>query len=172
MKKGLKKWQIIVIAIIAIGVIGAVAGGGSSDDDKKKEDKKEEKEKKKTEYSIGETVEADGFKITLNSVRNAENEYVQPDEGNVYFVIDMTIENLKDEETTISSIGMFKLKDAEGREQDQSIVVEVNGSLGGKVQPNEKLSGEIAYQVPAEGELYLYMQTALFDGETIKYKVR
>ena len=55
--KKLKKWQIVLIVILALGVIGVLAGGGDEEkkngepaaektDNKKKEDKKKEPKEK------------------------------------------------------------------------------------------------------------------------------
>lgn len=167
MKKNLK-W--IILAILAIGIIGAAMGGSDKEDsDKKDSPKTEQKEEKKDTYAIGETAEIDGIKITVNSTRIDEG-IIAADEGKQYFVMDISLENTRDDKFSSSSLLCYELKDADGRKVDMSVTANLNGSLDTSVEPGEKATGEIAFETATEGELTLKFTPGF--GDSIKFKVR
>ena len=79
--KKLKKWQIVLIVILALGVIGVLAGGGDEEkkngepaaektDNKKKEDKK--KEPKEKTYGIKDTLKVGDVEYTVNGIETTD----------------------------------------------------------------------------------------------------
>lgn len=133
--------------------------------------------KKAQVYGIGETVEVDGLKITVNSSQDTDeaDQYHNAsklNEGETYNILDVTVENDTDEEVTISSMMSFDIKDENGRKGSYVMATRNNGQMDGKVLPGDKLSGELVYQVPRNGELNLYFTTSGFGGKTVKIKVR
>lgn len=132
---------------------------------------------KKDVYALGETAEADGVKITVNSERDTDqaddtfNTADKLEEGKTYAIIDATIENGTDEELNVSSVLNFELKDGEGRKADYELPIGSNGQLDGKIAPGDKLAGEMIYTVPRNGEL-IFSYTPKIGGETVRIKVR
>ena len=156
-----KKWWFILIVVIV--VLGVVAGANGSDDKPKKadttqsEDKADNKEEKKEEsnapqiFNIGDVIESDDFKITVNGVRTATVDstgYYKPKDGNEFFLVNVTLENISDEEKNVSSVMMFKVVDQNGTSYDMSIFPDAQGSLDGTVAPTRKMTGEYCVEVP------------------------
>ena len=107
----------------------------------------------KTEtFQIGDTFKLGDLQYRVNGVRTSAgtNQYMKPKEGNVFLLIDVTVENQGKDEAGISSMLSFKLSDKEGRSQELSIeaLTEANGKLDGSIPPGKKITGELGYQVP------------------------
>lgn len=135
----------------------------------------------KNEFSIGETAVVNNTKITINSVKKIEKEclfeydgkcesYNKPD-GDYFLVIDITIENIGEEEMSISSLMQFELKNSSGEKADQSVTLQaVKSSLDGNVMAHDILKGQLGYDVTDSEYYYLYYQDSLLD-DSIKIKI-
>lgn len=129
-------------------------------------------------YGIGETIEVDGIKLTINSatsLNEVDQFYTASDleEGKTYEIIDATIENDRNEEVLISSFLHFHLKDGEGRNEATPLIsVRGNGTLDGTIIAGDVSSGELIYMAPAEGELNLYFTSPGDNGQTVKINIR
>lgn len=149
-----------------------------SETQKEASSKESSKSNSKTQvYGVGETIEVDGLKITVNSSQDTDevdqfNDSSDLDEGNTYNILDITVENDTDKDVTISSLMSFEIKDENGRKGSYVMSIRDNGKMDGTVLPGDKLSGELVYQVPRNGELNLYFTTSGFGGKTVKIKVR
>ena len=159
MKKLLK---VLFVVMLCFGVVGC-----SSDDNGDNNNK----EVAKSVYEIGETATVEGINITVNSVRvSTGNDWSTPEEGKEFFVMDITLENTKDSDFSSSSLMCYKLKDADGRDQDIEIFIDLNGTLDTTVPSGDKASGEIAFEVPIGSELTLTFSPNL--SKSVKIKVR
>lgn len=157
-----KRWWFI--AIIVVIVLAALAGNGnkpkkvnSSDTSvstNTSTDSNTDSSKKSNApeiYKIGDTIQLKDFKVTVNKIRTANsgsNDLMKPKDGNEFFYVDCTIENISDKDQTVSSIMMFKVVDKDGRSYDQSISGDNNGQLDGDVGPTRKMTGEYCVEVP------------------------
>lgn len=158
---------------ILILILSLILLAGCSSDPATDENVNNNQNEPPKEYLVGETQEDDGIFIKVNSIRLSEgSEYFKPEEGKVFFVLDITIENKTNEEYGVSSMLNFELKDEDGREQDLTVFADNDGSLDGNILPNEKMTGEIAFETAKEGKLYLYFTSAIFSGKTLKFTVR
>lgn len=142
-------WVLVVIIIAAIG------GSGSNKPKLVSEDKsvvtKEEKSRKTEVFNIGDTIELDKFKITVNEVKTTNgSDFIKPQEGNEFLYVDATVENISDKEQTVSSVLMFKVVDKDGRAMKQTIVENANGQLDGTIGPGRKMTGEYVVEVPKD----------------------
>lgn len=140
-------WVLVVI------IIAAIAGSGSNKPKLVSEDKpivtKEEKSNKEEVFNIGDTIELDKFKITVNEVKTTNgSDFIKPQEGNEFLYVDATVENISDKEQTVSSVLMFKVVDKDGRAMKQTIVENANGQLDGTIGPGRKMTGEYVVEVP------------------------
>lgn len=131
-----------------------------------------------SEYAVGETADINGVKITVNSATSTDeadpqfNTAAQLEEGETYEVIDATVENNTDDTVNISSAMSFELKDADGRKANFKLPMGGNGQLDGQIDPGEKLSGELVYGVPRDGELVLKFKPDVLSSDNAKFKVR
>lgn len=155
---GKLKWIIIAIAVIAI--IGSVLGGGEEpkkvNDPSNKENKQvENQETKKTEFAVGETVELNDIQVNLVSTKeSAGSDFITPDSGNIFLLLEFEISNNSDSDINISSIANFEAYcDDYSLNQDimglQLPEIEGKNQLDGSVAKGKKMNGIIAYQVPA-----------------------
>lgn len=170
-KKGgcLKVVLIVVVVLIGLGVIGSML---SKDDNKVKDatptksdasvtknaDSKEAEkatEPEKTEFAVGETAEQKDIQISLvAATESAGTEYVTPDAGNVFLLLEFEIANNSSKDINISSIASFEAYcDDYSLTQDimglQAPEIEGKTQLDGSVASGKKMNGVIAYQVPS-----------------------
>jgi len=127
-------WFIAIVVIIAISVIG---GSGDDDEAQLASDNEEERiteeneddnqsseadenseemnEEKRTKFLVGEHVKLGKVVLTVNNIRDSKgNEIIGPDEGNVFKIVDLTINNVSSEFYSVSSFWGFEMKDSEG----------------------------------------------------------
>lgn len=156
---GALKW--IIIAIVAIAIIGAASGG--EDEPKKVESNNAETSistdvavaetvATPEEFTVGDTVEFKDVKVTLNSIKeNTGSQFNKPTDGNVFLLVDFTIENNSSEELNVSSMMCFEAyQDGYSTSMSLSALIEKEGAqLDGTVAPGKKMQGTIGYEVPA-----------------------
>jgi hypothetical protein len=99
-------------------------------------------------FKVGDTVKMGDLQFTVNGVRVSEGKTFKPDEGNVYLMVDITVENIGSEEESVSSLLMFKLVDKDGMGYDLAISDDQQGQLDGSLAAGRKMKGEITYEVP------------------------
>ena len=159
---GKLKWILIVLVVVVI--IGAAAGG-SGDTPKKVDDSGsgtsaqtdgQNAESEKTEFAVGETVELNDIQVKLvSATESAGSEFVAPDSGNVFLLLEFEIVNNSDSDINISSIANFEAYcDDYSLNQDlvglQAPEAEGKNQLDGSVAKGKKMNGVIAYQVPSD----------------------
>ncbi|ACB84400.1 DUF4352 domain-containing protein [Natranaerobius thermophilus] len=120
----------------------------AKDEGEKDIEEDEEPEQADEVFNIGDTVKMGELEFTVNSARwDTGDEFMGPDEGERWLVIDCTIENLSDESTSISSMMMFDLIDEEHYSNDLSMGADTEGQLDGELGGGRTMRGEIAYSV-------------------------
>ena len=100
---------------------------------------------------VGDSVEAEGVRATLNGVRvlpatDFDTPIESPD--NLFVAADLTFENVSDRPVAVSSLLEFVLKNEEGYSASQSIHSQQRQLAEGEISPGQKTSGEIVYEVP------------------------
>lgn len=104
-------------------------------------------------FKIGDTVKAGDSNFTVNGVREVKgNEFIKPKSGNIYYAVDVTVENTGNEALNVSSLLMFKLIDADAISYDVTIGPETKGSLDGEVAPTRKMRGELLFEIPKKAK--------------------
>lgn len=164
----MKKWLSLLLAAMFVFTTAAC----TSEDEGGAAEKEVKEEEKKTEFAIGETAEVDGIKITVNSTRVDEGIFGPEEDGSIYFVMDIKLENTTDESFSSSSMLDFTLKDRDGREQDLTFSANTNGTMDTDVEAGESAVGEIAFKVAPEGTLVLTYTADSFGGDKVKFIVR
>lgn len=181
--KKLKKWQIVLIVILALGVIGALAGGG--DDEKKssesaaqktdKEDKKEEKkEPKEKTYGINDTLKVGDVEYTVNKIETTDtigNEYLNQTAQETYLIVSITVKNNGDDALSVLD-SFFKLKKGDKIYNTDSSAIMYLGDdsiFAKEINPDASLKGKIAFDVTKETiddkSLQLQVQTGSWGTE-------
>ncbi len=182
-KQGMKIWQIILIVIVALGIIGAIAGGGneqptSKDSGSQKEDsatKQETKKEEKTEFSQSETVTFKGVDFTVTNVeKTTGSEFDTAKDGHEYVIVAIKIENKSDEKISYNSFD-WKMENSNGQEVDTAItIVNTDTALNsGDLNAGGVVEGTLAFEQP-QGDTGLklnYYYNALFD-ENASFKIK
>lgn len=97
--------------------------------------------------AVGDTVDYHGTVITLNGVRESEgDEYLKPQPGHTFKVVDITVKNNGQEPLVISSALSFSLTDSSDLNYTVPITDDVK-MLDGTIAPGGELTGEIPYEV-------------------------
>lgn len=166
-KKLFKKWWFWLIIILTIGAIGCSLSSeepkkvgepkqnvaANKNEDKNNNSKKDETKGPKI-FNVGDTVELEKFKITVNKVYEVKgNDFAKPAEGNMFLAVDCTVENISDKPQSISSIMMFKVVDQDGRKCEYSLLGQAAakaGQLDGEIASGRKLTGVYVVEVPKD----------------------
>ncbi len=168
----IKKWWVLAVVVVVLSLASC-----SDETPQKVTETPSETETEVTNtpeiFNIGDSVETSESIFTVNAVRtDSGSRYMKPDEGNIYYIVDVTIENKIDESISISSMMMFSLFDSEGYSYDEALGVETKGRVGGEISPGRKLRGEIAYEIPANATgLELQIDPSLFGNGQAIYKL-
>ncbi|MHB8064557.1 MAG: DUF4352 domain-containing protein [Ruminiclostridium sp.] len=122
---------------------------------------------------IGKTVTVEDIQYTVNGFKNTKgSKILPPEEGKTYILTDITVKNDTKEEAIISSIMMFYLTDADGKEYDTSLF---GGMMGLEAEKLEQLDvnvaagiekrGGIGFEIPENAKgLTLVIKEAFGDG--------
>lgn len=144
------------------------ANGAEGEQNQEQENDDEAKKKKETEkLKIGDTVNFDGLKITLNSVTaDSGSEFEKPEEDR-FLIVDMTVENTTEEPQTVSSLMNVSLRDDDDYEYTTALYTGVKAQLDGEVAPGDKLRGQIAFDVPKSKNYSLIFGDPFTSGQAI-----
>jgi hypothetical protein len=106
--------------------------------------------------AIGTPVTIDGWKVTINSVKDSQGStYAAPQHG-TFLEIDVTVENTTSSPINVSSLISFTLKDSSGQKYTEAITDTNAGTPpNGTVGAGDKLRGVIAYDV-AKGQKFTF----------------
>lgn len=160
-----KKRFIIPIAFVAIMVIIQASSGGGSDGPEKVAsggDKTSSSDSKKVgtksnPIKIGETIKLEGTQYTVKSVKTAADvgsEFFKETADGKYVIIDLTIENKKNETKTFSdSAAKFVTTDGKSYSADTDATVALMGTDGQplfleEMQPDLPKTGKLVFDVP------------------------
>ena len=159
---GIFKW--ILIVIVALVIIGSVSGnedkptkvsnsnnestaGATTSESNTSETVVEE-----TTFGVGDTAEYRGVKVTLNAVEESNgSQFNKPTDGNVFLLVNFTIENNTDSDLAISSMMCFDAyQDGYATNYSLSALLEKTGNqLDGTIAPGKKIQGYVGFEVPA-----------------------
>ena len=130
-------------------------------------------ETKKDEFGLNETAVFQDLKFTATEIKESEGEeFFTPEEGNVFVGVNFVIENVSDEEQSVSSLLLF-----EGYADDVKLSYSLSaacvfddGTLDGTIAPGKKLVGWYAVEVPENwATLELHIKADIFSSKTAKF---
>lgn len=91
---------------------------------------------------------ADTWQVTLGNITTSDGDAIsQPDPGDVYLQIDVTMKNISDQTQIASSVLMWNLADTSGKQYDPVLLTSAN-SPDGDVGTGNSLQGTLVYEVP------------------------
>lgn len=125
-------------------------------------------------FDVGEKATMDKFAMTVNSVRTTDGRNsnvrapVLPN-GNLYFLVNVTLENIGDKTEFVSSRMLINLFDSDGKTQPWAQFPDSRGTIDGKIPPGQERQGELVWEV-REGSVGLKLvfdDTAFAVGELV-----
>ena len=184
---GLGKW--IIIAVIVLVLIGAMAGGGSENEETKPADTdsqsvetvenseavqdavQEEEQEVSNEFSVGDIVETSDLKISYLSAEEyvSDNEFLQPEDGNVYYKMEFEFENIGKSDAYVSSFDFNCY--ADGYDMAQSYLESMD--LDATLSAGKKTKGSLVFEVPEDAEsVILEYETNFWTEDKIVFVVK
>lgn len=163
---------LVVVGALATGLNGGDEGAGpqeveaaTADEAKAAGEKKEATEKQQAEVGsaerplpVGRTIELEGTRYTVDAARTTPtigSEFMEEQADGVFVVVDLTIENTKDESKIFSdSAAQFTTADGTsyGTDSDASVAAlgegEDNSLLMTEMHPDLPTSGQLIFDVP------------------------
>jgi len=108
----------------------------------------------------------------VNGTREVpENRFLSPENGNIWYAIDVSIENKSNETFNFSSMLMFTLIDGEKLTYDTALVPDLKGNVDGEITPGNSVRGEVAFEIPEDAkDLMLEIDPILY-GEKVVVKL-
>lgn len=103
-------------------------------------------------YGIGDRLEKGGVAVTLNDVYEVGPDIIlEPAEGNVFVIFDLTIENNTDDDLTVSSIMCFKAYFDDFSAEYSLGAMSADSSnrqLDATLTPGKKIKGVVGFEAP------------------------
>jgi hypothetical protein len=103
-------------------------------------------------YKMGDIVEIGNIAVKINSIRVTEKDEwdEQTEDGYMYLLVDVSIENIGTQETYIDNYNNFRLVDKDGRSYKAVWPMEAKGKVEGPLGAGRKIAGEMAYGIPPD----------------------
>jgi len=116
---------------------------------------------------VGDRVESGGIALTLNSVSTATriDDLWTPDDGNVFVVVDVTVENVDRDSAAYNPL-YFSIKDSDGFEYTTAIAAPDPTLKSGDLPLGDKTRGNVAFELKegATGLVMSYEPLVLLGG--------
>ena len=130
-------------------------------------------EEKELVFGLNETAVFSDLKFTATELKESNgDDFFNPEEGNVFVGIKFTIENISEEEQSISSLLMFEgyVDDIKCSYSISASCVFDEGTLDGSVAPGKKLVGWYALEVPNDwSNIELQVQSSWLSNSSAKF---
>ncbi len=178
-----KRWWFIALVIIVI--IGIIGSGGEEKDTPKKvdvestqttlntEEETTEIEGSKQEFFyMGDVVETSKVKAIITGAERSEgSDFNKPADGHEFIIVNMTIENISDEEINVSSLLSFDAYvDDVVLNENFGAMMEAGQTMDGTIAPGKKLVGSLGYEVPKDWKtLEIHFEPDVWDDVKIKW---
>ncbi|MBN2554312.1 MAG: DUF4352 domain-containing protein [Anaerolineales bacterium] len=107
-------------------------------------------------YQIGDVISCGDMVITvLGWDLPSGTDFIQPEDGYHFIVVDVIVVNQGNHPRTLSSVMQMKIKDSTGQLYSEDLaasIVAAGSSPGGEISPGERLRGQVAYQIRNDAE--------------------
>lgn len=188
MKKRGKTLKWIVIAFVAIVIIGAAIGGNKKDEvtraNSSNESSKQQSEganapsdsdaAEELVFAMGETAELKDVQVTMTNVFESQgSDFNKPSDGNTFVLVEFEIINNSNKELAISSLMSFDAyQDGYSTGLSLNALIEKTGEqLDGNIAPGKKMKGAVGYEVPQDyKELEINLQLDFLSSQKIIFK--
>ncbi|MBQ7045852.1 MAG: DUF5067 domain-containing protein [Clostridia bacterium] len=124
-------------------------------------------------YSLNESAVFDDLKFTATEIKQTNGtDFFTPEKGNVFVGVKFTVENISDEEQSVSSLLSFEgyVDDVKCDYSLSAACAFDEGTLDGSIAPGKKLVGWYALEVPNNWEeVEIDINANLFSSSPAKY---
>lgn len=165
-----KKHTVLGIILVIFGVcaIAAAMGGGSDEPQKVgdtntpsnesvesagNENSQEDTAQTQSLFHVGDIVELNGVTVTLLSVdESSGNQFMTPEDGNVFVTFEFDIDNQTDSDIAVSSMLSFEayFDDYSTSISLSAMVSSEKSQLDGNVAAGKKMTGVVGYEAPSD----------------------
>lgn len=167
----------IMIVLMTVFLLGSLAGCVELESEPGKEDyeavSSQGEKKEEQSFSLNETAVFKSLKITATEIKESSGEsFFSPDDGKVYVGVKFVIENISDEEQTVSSLLLF---DAYVDDVACDLSFTASAAFGsetvdGTIAAGKKLVGWYAMEVPSEwSSIELHVKSNWLSNATAKF---
>jgi hypothetical protein len=128
-----------------------------------------------TVYQLGDVIAAGDLEITVLGWQiSPGKDFWKPEEGKIYLIVEVVLENKGDQSRIISPLIQMSLKDAD----DRSYGINMGASAvagtkppEGEILPGERLRGEVGFEVPetAAGFVFVFDPDIFGTGKVLVY---
>ena len=169
----MKKLLCILFALVMLLILPACTVEDAPSKETAPTQAQQSTEKKDETFALNETAAFKALKFTATELKESDgDDFFTPATGNVFVGIKFTIENISDEEQSVSSLLLFDAY-ADDIKCDYSFSAACafdEGTLDGSVAPGKKLVGWYAMEVPSNWKcLELNVQTTLLSNNSATF---
>ena len=136
-------------------------------------DKNSVTEKKETVFGLNEIAAFETLKFTALEIKESTGEsFFKPEEGKTFVGVKFEVENISDEEQTVSTLLLFEgyVDDVQCGYSFNASCAFSDGKLDGTIAPGKKLVGWYALEVPANWqEIELHVQSNWLSDTAAKF---
>ena len=180
-KQFYKRWWFIVLVIII--VIGIIGSGGEEDTPQKVAEEVTQTTSNTEEvvtvdesteefFYMGDVVETNKVRAIITGAERSEgSDFNKPADGHEFIIVNMTIENISDEEINVSSLLSFDAYvDDVVLNENFGAMMEAGQTMDGTIAPGKKLVGSLGYEVPKDWKtLEIHFEPDVWDDVKIKW---
>ena len=152
----------LISGALLLATVGALAASGSTNK-AEKVDSKDKTENTGTgadaskDFKVGDEVKLGDWTVTVHEFKDpypSTNEFLSPDKGNRFILVDAEVKNTSAKPETDSSLLCFKLQDSKSRKYDEALggAGQTPGPPEGEVGPNESARGNIVFEIPEDAK--------------------
>ena len=147
----MKKFLCVILGLLMLCAFSACATEDPPIKETNQSQTQQTTETKDETFGLNETAAFTDLKFTATEIKESDGEgFFTPEEGNVFVGVKFTIENISDEEQSVSSMLLFNAY-ADDVKCSYSISAGSafsEGTLDGSIAPGKKLIGWYAVEVP------------------------
>lgn len=148
---------VAIVVVLAIIVIAASnSGNNASTANNTSQGNQNQQSSAPSTHGIGDAITINGWTVTLNSAKTTTTGTVlsQPKSGDVFLLLDVSLNNATGQSQNVSSLIQFALKDASGQGYNEALGSSDAKTPDGTLANGSKLRGTVVYEVPKSGSGY------------------
>ncbi|MBE6904607.1 MAG: DUF4352 domain-containing protein [Ruminococcaceae bacterium] len=169
----MKKFLCFLLSVILIMSLSACIMEDVPIKEEGKEQSQSVSEKKDTTYKLNDAAVFKDLKFTATEIKESNGDgFFEPESGNVFVGVKFTIENISDEEQSVSSLLLFEgyVDDVKSSYSLSAACAFDEGTLDGTVAAGKKLVGWYALEVPENwSTIELDVQSSWLSNSSAKF---